>query len=361
MKDYYKILGVQKGASEEEIKKAYYKLAHQHHPDKGGGDGARFKEINEAYQVLSNKDKRASYDHFGTAEPFSGFGGMGGENPFAGFGFGGTGGFEDTGNLGDIFEAFFEGLGVRQKRRAYNRGSDLEVAETVSLEEAFRGLSKKAHIKTYVKCSDCDGYGHDVKAGTKECAMCGGRGEIQESKKTFFGNFAQVRPCPQCFATGKVPNKVCAECRGVGRVDGNREIGINIFPGIRDGQIIKIISMGEAGERNAESGDLYVRVRVRPHSVFRRDGDDLFMTKSLNVVDALLGNKLEISGIDGRNIGVEIPAGFSLKENLRIPGEGMPKLNSGKRGDLYITFDVVMPKKVSAKARQLLEDLRGEI
>ena len=365
MKDYYKILGIEKNASEEEVKKAYRRLAHEHHPDKKSGNADKFKEINEAYQVLSNKDKRASYDRFGTAD----FGGGG----FAGGPFGGGPGFDfgnihfeygapgDMGNLGDIFDAFFEGMGVKEKRREYKSGADLELHETISLEEAFRGESRRVSVDVLISCEVCKGRGYDHEKGVKKCVTCAGRGEVRESRRTFFGNFSQVRACEDCKGTGEVPNSVCAHCKGEGRIRGKKDLAFQIIPGIEDGQIIKIKGAGEAGARGAASGDMYVRVKIEKHARFERTHADLALRHPLNIVKAFLGEKVELKGIDGKTIAVEIPAGHNLREPVRVRGEGMPHFGGSGRGDLYVSFDIVMPKKISAKAKELLEKLRGEI
>ncbi|MDP3956523.1 MAG: J domain-containing protein [bacterium] len=368
-KDYYKILGLEKNASEEQIKKAFRKLAHEHHPDKVGGNESKFKEINEAYQVLGSKEKRSAYDQFGTADfgadgnPFSGFGGFSsgsGQGPgwdFGNINFNSAGGVD----VNDIFEAFFGGGGGRTKRRSYEHGADLEIQETIALEEAFKGVSKKLRYEAVMKCEACGGNGYDVKAGTKTCEACNGRGEVNETRKTFFGNFSQVRTCSECFGTGKKPNQACKECKSSGRIRGMREINYDILPGIADGQIIKITGAGEAGERNTEPGDLYVHVKIKPHPVFERKENDLFMKRELHVVDALLEDAVMFNGIDGKKISVQIPVGFRLRENLKVPHEGMPHFRSYGRGDLYIALDIKMPKKPSAKAKKLLEELRGEL
>ncbi len=355
-KDYYKVLGVNKNASPEEIKRAYRRLAHQFHPDKAGGDEKKFKEINEAYQILSDKRKREQYDQFGTAEPFRGFEG---QNPFAGFDFSASN-YSDLGDLGEIFDTFFEGLGVRPRRRTYHHGSDLEIQETITLEEAFRGLIKNMRIKTFVRCERCRGQGADPGAGFTTCSVCGGRGEIKEQKRTFFGSFSQVKVCGKCQGAGQAPNKVCASCKGSGRVMGEREVAVEFLPGIHNDQIIKVTGMGEVGERGAPSGDLYVRVRVKPHVHFERVNDDLIVEQGLNVYDLLLGRKIKITRIDGGFSHVEIPSQFNLKENLRIPGEGMPHFGSFGRGDLLVRFSLKTPKKVSAKAKKLLEAIESE-
>ncbi|MEK9180261.1 MAG: DnaJ C-terminal domain-containing protein [Patescibacteria group bacterium] len=389
--DYYQILGVNKAATEEEIKKAYRKLAHEYHPDKKGGDEKKFKEINEAYQVLSDKAKRSTYDRFGTAEPFGGGrgpfgsprsrhgeagGGQGfsgfdwggspfGANPFDGsqgrqgfdFEFGGGDGFRDIGDLGDLFESIFEGMGVRPKRRTYERGADLEMTEEISLEDVFHGTTRNIKFATRVRCETCKGQGADQAAGFVNCSVCGGQGEIREQRKTFFGNFSQVKTCSKCHGTGQIPNKSCGKCNGAGRVTSEREIKLEILPGVEDGQLIKIVGAGEAGERGAAGGDLYVRIKVKSHHVFERLGADLIVKYELKVLDLLLGKKVEVLTIGGGKASVEIPAHFNLKENLRIPGEGMPRFGSHTRGDLLVNFIIKAPRKASGKAKKALEDL----
>ncbi len=367
MKDYYEVLGVQKTASEDEIKKAFRKLAHQYHPDKAGGDESKFKEINEAYQVLGNKDKRAQYDRFGTAFENAPGGGAG---PFpGGFDFGNfPGGFpggihwEAGGaqDMSDIFETFFEQFGGG-RRKTYAQGADIEVIQELTLEEVLAGVTRHLSLKTYVPCSVCHGLGYDKKQGTSQCSTCRGRGEIKVERRTFFGNFAQVKACPDCGGSGEVPKAPCTECRGKGRVIGRKELDVQIAPGIEDGQIIKLAGAGEAGEKGGGSGDLYVVVRVKPHPVFKRQKTDLHATKAVNVLDALLGKELTLDGLGGEKLRVEIPHGFSLQEKLRIPGKGLPRFGGGTRGDIYISLDVRLPKRISEKTRKLLEGLEGEI
>lgn len=359
-KDYYQILGVARGASEDEIKKAYRKLAHEYHPDKPTGNEGKFKEINEAYQVLSDKARRAQYDRFGAAEPMGGFPGggfPGGGIPpnWEGFGF-------DPDDFGDVMESFFEGIGMRPRRKTYERGADLEVREEITLEEAFRGVAKTLHFRTQVACPRCGGKGAEAGSGMEKCAACDGQGQVREQRRTFFGNFAQVRPCAKCHGAGEVPKKACSHCKGFGRVEADRSVKVNILPGVDDGQLIKIKSMGEAGERGTAAGDLYVRVRVKPHHVFARHGSDLIVARELKVMDLLLGKKIEVPTIAGGRLAVEIPANFNLKDNMRIAGEGMPRFGAtfGGRGDLFVNFVVKAPKKLGAKAKKLLEELGDE-
>lgn len=372
MKDYYHILGVGKAATDEDIKKAYRKLAHQYHPDKPGGNEQKFKEINEAYQVLSDRAKRAHYDRFGTAEPMGGFGGAGGPGAqwggFPGGGFpGGVDfdfgqGFGDMGDLGDIMESFFEGIGVRPARKTYERGSDLEMHEEITLEEAFHGVTKTVRLRTFVQCAKCGGKGAETGSGFEKCATCDGRGEVREQRRTFFGSFSQVKMCAKCHGTGEIPKKACGACKGAGRVEAEREVKVELLPGIEDNQLIKIKNMGEAGERGTAAGDLYIRVRVKPHHLFARQGENLVVIQDLNIVHLLLGRKIEVPTISGGKVSVEIPAGFNLKDNLRVPGEGMPRFGSafGGRGDLFVNFIVKAPKKMSARAKKLLEELEKE-
>ncbi len=360
-KDYYKILGVNKNSNEEEIKKAFRRLAHKYHPDKGG-DEKKFKEINEAYSVLSNKEKKSQYDRFGKV--FDGSAGMGG------FDFNNSGGwpfgevkfdFDNASDLTDIFDAFFEGLGVKQKRRTYERGADMEVVQNITLEEAFRGLTKEINYKTAVSCGKCNGLGHDPKSGFEKCSVCAGRGEIKETRRTFFGVFNQIKTCEHCFGSGQVPKKICEICKGSGKVEGERTVKIETRPGISDNQIIKIKSVGEAGIHGAAEGDLYIRINVLKHPIFDRIGDDLFIKKEISLIDILLGKKIETPTISGNKLKIEIPSDFNLKEKLIISGEGMPHFGFSGRGNLIIELKVKTPKKISDRTKKILEQLEGEL
>ncbi len=358
MKDYYKILGVEKSATEDDIKKAYRKLAHEYHPDKAHGDEKKFKEINEAYQTLSNREKRSQYDRFGRT-----FDGGSGGNPFGGFEFGfgfDPSNMEDMGGISDIFDSIFEGLGVK-KRKTYKRGSDLEVVAEITLEEAYEGAKKPIRIKTFISCDKCSGAGHFPDAGFSTCQTCDGRGEIRETRNGFFGAFSQVKSCSKCFGTGQIPKKVCGNCYGAGRITGEKNVHVVIAKGISDGQIIKVAGGGEAGERGASPGDLYVRVRVRPHHAFQRVGDDLIIKKEMSIADALIGEPVAIHSISGKKVEFAVPENFNLKNKIKISGEGMSKLGGYGRGDLYIDLELKTPKKLSAHAKKLLEDLKKEM
>ncbi|MBU2101269.1 DnaJ domain-containing protein [Patescibacteria group bacterium] len=353
MKDYYEILGVSRGASAEEVKKAYRKLAHQYHPDKDEGNDAKFKEINEAYQVLSNGEKRKQYDSFGRTFE-------GGGNPFAGGqGFNwdvGVNGFEDLGDVEDILSSFFEGLGVRQKRRTYKRGADIELITEISLEEAKRGKILEMKYGTYVKCRGCEGVGYEKNTSFKKCDYCSGQGQIKETRNTFFGGFSQVATCPKCKGAGETPEKFCSKCNGEGRLKEERPAKIEIRPGVESGQIIKIGGAGEAGENNAISGDLYVRIMIKPHSIFERRGQDLFRSVQTSITDVLLGKEIQLEDLEGKILKVKTPPGFKIGDEIRIKGEGMTG-----RGDLVIKLEARAPKKLSKKAKKLLEELGKEL
>jgi molecular chaperone DnaJ len=290
--------------------------------------------------------------------------GFGGGNPFEGFGFdfqnGGQGFSDMNGDLNDIFESFFEGLGVRPRRKTYERGADLEMVEEITLEEVFRGVTKELRLETLMRCETCKGQGADTKAGFTTCSVCGGQGEIKEHKKTFFGSFSQVKACGKCRGAGQIPNKICSTCSGAGRVKAVRNVRLEILAGIESEQLIKVNGAGEAGERGTASGDLYVRIRIRPHALFVRQGADLVVKKELKVIDLLLDRKVELSTISGGKIGVEIPAHFNLKDHLRVAGEGMPRFGARGRGDLLVDFIIKAPKKLSSKAKRILEELEKE-
>lgn len=368
-KDYYHILGVERNASEDDIKKAYRKLAHQYHPDKATGNEAKFKEVNEAYQVLSNKDKRAQYDRFGNVSD-----NMGGQGPMPGWegfaGFGGQGAQwnvnfgEDMGDLGDIFETFFGGgMGGGARKPAYKRGANIEAHETITLEEAFTGVKRKLRFETYVECPHCAGLGYEKSKGLSKCTKCKGKGELREERRTILGNFMQTRVCPECRGKGEVPNEKCHECKGTGRKVSSREVDIDIAKGVEDGQVIKLAGMGEAGEFGSGTGDLYVVVRIKPHPRFERRREDLVTEKEVKVTDALLEKDIEMADIDGAKYSVKIPAGFNLSKPLKVSGRGMPRFGmfGSSRGDLYIRLSAKLPKSLSHKAKKLLEDLDKEL
>ena len=373
MKDYYDILGVSRNASTEEIKKSFYKLAHKYHPDKGG-DAAKFKEVNEAYQVLSNKEKRAQYDKFGRV--FEGAQGNQGFNGFQGFADGFSNAQWQQGNfgspfgssfgnidLGDIFSDFFGGAQTKRKttRRAEEKGRDIEINLEISLEEAAFGTKKKVAFRTYVICDHCHGKGYEPGSKLVTCPTCKGEGVVRQKKRTIFGEFTQIGECPTCHGRGKVPEKPCKVCGGTGRIYKKKELSIEIPPGIRDGETIRIKKEGEAGLLGNPAGDLYVRIIIKSDSRFERKGDDLYTSLTIDFPEAVLGGKKEIDTLAGKKIIFKVPAGTSSGEIFRIRGKGIKHFSSLGQGDLYVKIKIRTPKQVNDKAKQLLKDLQKEL
>lgn len=355
MKDYYKTLGVEKNASQDEIKKAFRKLAHQHHPDKGG-DEVKFKEANEAYQVLSDEKKRAEYDTYGSVGGNQGFGGQGGFD-FSGFqgGFNGQG-FEGV-DLNDIFGSFFgggRGNGARAKR-----GADISVDIELSFKDAIFGVERTIALTKHATCATCSGSGAKPGTKMKECATCKGKGRIQEAVRTIMGTFMQERVCSHCQGTGKVPEEKCTTCKGAGVVRKEEKYTVKIPAGIQNGEMVRLAGAGEAVQ-GGSPGDLYVRIYVTPHKVFKREGHNLVMDLNVKLTDALLGAEHAVETLDG-SIMVKIPRGISSGEVLRVRDKGVPFDQSGKRrGDLLIRVDIKTPAKFSRAAEKLVEELRKE-
>lgn len=352
MKDYYKTLGVEKGASQDEIKKAFRKLAHQHHPDKGG-DEKKFKEASEAYQVLSDEKKRSEYDTYGSAGAGQGFGGGQQGGSYSGFqgGFGGSG-FEGV-DLNDIFGDFFGGGRREQARRGRGISVDLEI----SFSEAIFGVEHKVRITKTSACDTCHGSGGKPGAKTKECAHCKGKGRTQETVRTILGTFAQERECATCHGSGKVPEEKCTACKGAGVLRKEEQITIRVPAGIQNGEQVRLTGAGEAIQ-NGKAGDLYVRMHVAPHKVFKREGHNLVMNLNVKLTDAILGAEYPVQTLDGE-IKLKIPKGVSSGEVLRVREKGVP-IDSKRRGDLFIKLEVKTPAKLSRKAEKLIEDLRAE-
>ncbi len=360
-KDYYNILGVDKSASKDEIKKAFYKLAHKYHPDKKDGNEQKFKEVNQAYQVLSDDGKRAKYDQFGTG--FENMGGQGGysqgQGGFGGFDFSGfqNGGVEfDFGNLNDIFSDFFGG-GMARGERGARRGRDISTEMQISFQESVFGVTRKILITKMSQCFTCGGSG--AKAGTKteKCKYCNGQGKIREAKRTILGTISSTKICEECLGAGEVPKEKCDACKGRGVLRREEEITVNIPAGIRDGEMIRMGGMGEAVQKGTP-GDLYIKINVAPHSIFKRDGSDLIMNLELKLSDALLGTEYSIQTLDGE-IKVKIPEGVSVNEILRVKGKGVP-VSKSRRGDLLIKLKIKLPNKLSRKGKELIEKLKEE-
>ena len=370
MKDYYQILGVVRGASSEEIKKAYYKLAHKYHPDKGG-DEKKFKEINEAYQVLSDKEKRTQYDRFGRV--FEGAPGFdfqwawGRPDDFSAQGEPAPGWEFDFEDLGEMVEEMF-GFGAPRKRKDLRKGKDIEIDMEVPLEDILKGKEKEITLTKMISCSRCQGTGAEPGTPINECFSCRGTGEVQQIKRTFFGSFTRFATCPECKGEGFRPEKLCNVCRGEGRVRGTDGIKIFIPAGVDTNQVIKVEGKGEAGKRGGKSGDLYIRVFVKQHPIFKRKGDDLYATVSISFSQAALGDEIEVPTLDsstsspqgGKKILLKVSAGTESGKILRISEKGIPHFSGYGRGNLYVELIVKIPKKLTKKQKELLEQLKEE-
>jgi molecular chaperone DnaJ len=356
--DYYQRLGVDKKATPDEIKKAFRKLAHKYHPDKGSGDEAKFKEINEAYQVLSDDKKRAQYDNYGqtfSGQPgggpqgggfdFSGFGGQAG-----GFDFGG-GGFEDL--FGDMFG------GGRSRRSETRRGQDIQVQVEITFEEMIKGATRDIRLRKYVTCKTCSGTGGEPGSKEETCTTCNGNGQVRKMMQTILGAFQQVVTCDVCHGKGKKYTKVCHTCHGHGRVQEEESITITIPAGIDNGQALSLQGKGHAGEGGSQSGDLIVEVFVKTHSTLKRRGEHITSDEKLSYADMALGASVPIMTIDG-SMTIKIPAGTQPGEVFRIRGKGVPSLSGRSRGDHMVTVSVAIPKKLSKTAKKALEELKKE-
>ncbi len=364
-KDYYKILGVSRGASTEEIKKAYRRLAHQHHPDKAGGDEKKFKEINEAYQVLSSDEKRRQYDQFGTT--FEGFSdrGINFEDLFKGFSAqGGPASGWEGWDFGDIFSDIFSARGGpasgwnKRTRRRKTKSQDIYIDLELTLEDIYKGVKKDIKLQKLVKCPICQGSGGEPGSSMKKCPTCDGRGEIHQMQRTFFGSFSRITPCSDCRGEGEIPEKTCSKCRGRGVIKDIETTTISIPFGIDDGQIIRLEGQGEAGQKGDLPGDLYIKIHLEKHKDFIKKGDDIYYKLITSFTQAALGDKIEIPTLEGR-VKLRVLAGIQSGKLLRIKGRGLPKAIGG-RGDQFVKIQVETPKKLSRKARNLLEKLKEE-
>jgi len=361
MKDYYQILGVSREASPEEIKKAYYKLAHKYHPDKGG-DEKKFKEINEAYQTLSSQEKRAQYDKYGRVFE----GAPGGEPGFDSQWFWGRPdiNFEDMfgsdlGDLGDVVEEMF-GFGPSRRKKDLKRGKDIEIDLEISLEDTLQEKEKEISLSKLIVCKRCQGLGSEPGTKINECFSCRGTGQVQQIKRTPFGSFTRYAVCPECGGEGVRPEKPCNVCKGEGRIKDEEKIKVFIPAGVDTNQVIKMEGRGEAGKRGGKPGDLYVRLSVKPHPVFVRKGDDLYISLPISFTQASLGDEVEIATLDGKKILLKMPAGTESGKILRISGRGTPHFTGYGRGNLYVKLVVKTPKKLTKKQKELLEKLKEE-
>ena len=348
-RDYYDVLGVNKGASADQIKSAYRKLAVKFHPDKNKGDKAaeeKFKEASEAYHVLSNSERKQNYDNFGHAAFENGGGGRGG-----------FGNFDFSNHFSDIFEDFFgEGFGGggRRSRRSNNRGSDLRYDLSITLEEAFSGKKQDIKFSTTEKCDTCSGSGSKPGQNAGACNMCGGHGQVRSSQ----GFFTVQQTCPQCSGSGEIITHPCGSCSGQGKKQASKRLSVTIPKGVDDGTRIRLSGKGEAGSRGGSNGDLYLFINVHSHELFKRSDENLFFECPISIADAALGTSIEIPTIDGGKAKIKIPAGTQSGKQFRLRSKGMPYMRGGDYGDLYVQVNTEVPVSLNKEQKDLLEKFR---
>jgi molecular chaperone DnaJ len=344
-RDYYEVLGVGRGASADEIRRAYRELAKQHHPDRNDGAGAeQFKEIQEAYEVLSDRERRSTYDRFGNLGTNGG--GFGSSGPFSTAGFG----------IEDIFDSFFGTRSSTRQRQRVQRGDDLRVDITLSFEESVFGISREISFPRLEVCTTCSGKGVEPGTSPISCVRCGGTGELRRVHQSLFGQFVNVSICDHCNGRGSVITDPCKECRGRGSVRSTRRLEVNIPAGIDDGSQIRLSGEGDAGPQGGLPGNLYLVVHVEPHRYFRRQGNDLLLEVRIDFPRAALGGEIEIPTLDGSTV-LKIPPGTQGGRVMRVRAKGVPHLNSNGRGDLQVRLTVVTPTELTTEQRKLLKQL----
>ena len=357
--DYYKILGLDKSATKDDIKRAYRKLAHKHHPDKDGGDGEMFKKVNEAHEVLSDDKKRSQYDQFG--QVYNG----GNSNPYgdSGFDFSGfSGGFSSGGFSGggfsDIFEEFFnaDGGGQHRSRKSSNRGNDIEIHLSLDFLESCFGVEKELNLNTLIVCPDCDGKGVEKGYRVVKCEDCQGQGSVKRVQRTILGNIVTTSVCSKCNGTGEVPEVACKKCHGQGRVRDSKNFKVQIPAGVDNGSTVRVPKKGEAGLKGGENGDLYIHIIVKDHATFKRNGYDIRSDLKISIAQAVLGDEVSIETIDGNSI-LKIPAGILSGQVLRLSEKGVEMIGKGKRGDQLIKIIIDIPKNPSSAELDIFEQL----
>jgi len=367
-KDYYNILGVTKSASKDEIKKVFREKAHLYHPDKPGGDEKKFKEINEAYQVLGNDEKRSQYDQFGaTFDQQGGFGGGMGWEDFMRAARQGGGTYSnvdfDMGDLGDILGDLFGGGygfgGTTRRRKTTTRGRDIEVDLNLDFKEAVFGADKTIELYKLTTCDHCHGNGAEPGTKIYECKACQGQGQVRKVQRTILGHIQTVGACPECEGEGKKPEKVCTKCGGSGRIKQKADIAVKIPAGIDNGMSLKMAGLGEAGIKGGKAGDLYIHIYVKPDSYFKREENNILSAIEIPFSLASLGGKLSVKTIDGE-VDLKIPAGTQSGKVFILRGKGVPHFQHYGKGDQLVTVNIKTPEHLSKKQKELLEELRDE-
>lgn len=373
-KDYYKTLGVEKNATQEEIKKAFKKLAMQHHPDRPGGDEKKFKEINEAFQVLGDAEKRKKFDQFGSDfEQQGGWGGAGGswEDVMNAFrqqqGGGGQGGFSFNfggADFGDLFGGFGDIFGgsasARRGRASARQGRDIQVDVEIDFKEAVFGVEKELSLRKQSKCDVCNGSGGEPGSKKETCGTCHGQGQVAQVQRTFLGAMQTVSACPDCNGRGEKSSKVCKHCGGDGIFAKTSSINIKIPAGIDDGQSIRLSGHGEATPHGGQSGDLYVQAHIRSQKLFHREGTDVYTDNEISFTQAVLGDKINVETIDGP-VKVVVPEGTESGQLIRLRGHGIPHLGRSGRGDHYVRVKIRVPRRVSRAVKKTLEEIKNEL
>ncbi|PIS42189.1 MAG: molecular chaperone DnaJ [Candidatus Kerfeldbacteria bacterium CG08_land_8_20_14_0_20_40_16] len=362
-KDYYEILGVAKGTSPEEIKKAYRKKAHQYHPDKAGGNEAKFKELNEAYQVLGNAEKRKQYDQFGTTFDQQGGGfnwsdfGNAGFDPFRQGGFRSENIKFDFGDIGDIFgDIFGTGRSSRARSRRVTRGQDIEMELEINFREAVFGTEKTVELYKTVTCDKCEGTGAEPGSKIITCSTCQGSGQVDQIQRTILGQIRSRAICPDCQGEGKTYSKKCSRCRGTGVIKDTQRIKVNIPAGIDNGQTIRLSGEGEMGPKGGPAGDLFISIRVKLDPEFRRQGSNILSQIKINFAQAVLGAKIKANTLEGEGY-LKIPAGTPSGKIFKLKGKGVPQLHSRSRGDQLVEVIVKIPERLSREQKKLIEKL----
>lgn len=347
-KDYYKILGVDKSASPEEVKRAFRALAHKHHPDKQGGDEAKFKELNEAYQVLGNAERRKQYDQYGTT--FDNFGGFNQQNPFSGFGnFGGQRVNINMDDLGDIFGDLF-GMGGRTRTKTRARGGDIEMNLNLTFKESILGAEKVLELYKNATCEVCNGSGAEPGVKINTCTECNGEGAVRRVQNTMFGQFQTRSTCPRCKGEGNIPERYCKQCNGDGIRKKSTTLKVNVPAGISDSEILRVTGAGEAGVKGNASGDLYLHIGVDSDARFSREGNHIITRVPLDFKTATLGGHIDVDTLEKR-MRVKVPAGTPSGQLFRLKGQGVRD-----RGDMLVEVFVTVPKKLSRQQKKILEE-----